>query len=338
MPGLKSYVLGGATFVCALGIGYVMQYGFNAPRGKALVAPAQVEVVEITDVSSGAAAPRPDVSLVPRGASATLLPQPVAATEDLDTSNLPAGFGKPRAEAPRPAAQSEVAAAQDCKVTLDAEPGAGAMVNLTLNAPCHPSDRVTIHHMGMMFTTATDAAGLLSIRVPALAEQAVMIASFADGTGATANAEVSSLAFYDRVAVQWQGPAGLQLHAREFTSGYFGPGHIWHDATGDLAAAAIGEGGFLVRLGNAAAPEARMAEVYTFPTGTAKQAGEVLLTVEAEITPQNCSKAIEAQTLELRGAQGIRTRDLVVDMPGCDTIGDFLVLKNLIENLTIAAR
>lgn len=340
MPGLKSYVLGGATLVCALSIGYVMQYGFGAPRGKPLASPASVDVAAITDVSSGAAAPRVEIALRPRtSAVGGEVLDLAAASVELDASNLPGNFGAPKSQEPRPAPRAEVATpSPSCEVSLTAKPAAGALVDLAMVAPCNGSERVTIHHMGMMFTDQTDAEGNLTARVPALAEHAVFIASFASGAGATATTDVTSLSFYDRIVVQWQGPAGLQLHAREFTDTYFGEGHVWSDAMGDLANAAVGEGGFLTRLGNPSAPEALVAEIYTFPTGTAKRDGAVHLTVEAEITPQNCSKPIEAQTMELHSDSAIRVRDLVLDMPGCDTIGDFLVLKNLVEDLTIAAR
>jgi hypothetical protein len=78
--------------------------------------------------------------------------------------------------------------------------------------------------------------------------------------------------------------------------------------------------------------------VYSFPTGTAKRGGEIALTVEAEVTEANCNTSVAAQTLEIRDAAGLRVRDLTLEMPQCDTTGDFLVLKNLVEDLTIAAR
>ena len=34
----------------------------------------------------------------------------------------------------------------------------------------------------------------------------------------------------------------------------------------------------------------------------------------------------------------LRVRDLSLSIPACDGVGDFLVLKNLVEDLKIAAR
>ena len=238
----------------------------------------------------------------------------------------------------RPASRGLQEGDTSCAVNLGGRATAGAMVYLQLSAPCNRAERVTIHHMGMMFTQTTTRTGHLSLRVPALDESAVFIASFASGAGATARIDVPSMPFYDRTVVQWRGAAGLHLHAREFTNAYFGEGHVWADARGDLALAARGEGGFLTRLGNPSIPGALMAEGYSFPSRTATRSGNVLLSVEAEVTPLNCSDPVEAQTIEVRKGSAARVRDLMLEMPSCETIGDFLVLKNLVEDLTIAAR
>lgn len=228
------------------------------------------------------------------------------------------------------------AAARDCHVTFTAEPRAGAMVALSLKAPCYGSEQVTIHHQGLMFTEITGPEGQLSVDVPALAQKAIFIAAFDNDDGATAVAEVPALPFYDRVALQWRGDSGLQLHAREFGADYFSEGHVWAGATGDMGRTAKGVGGFLTRLGNPDAATPRIAEIYSFPAGAARKSGEVAITVEAELSDGNCGKPVEAQTLELRGEDGLRVHDLDLDLPACDSVGDFLVLKNLIENLKIA--
>lgn len=331
MARLTSYILGGATLVCALGTGYVMQYGFGAPQQHAPQATERLELSSVVPTSSAVIAPLTTETLPALPVDLMLemdLPEaPVivqaAAEADLPVEDLPKGPGE---------------AGFACDITMTAEPTAGAMVNVLLTAPCRASERVTLHHQGLMVTEVMQPDGTLSVSIPALAEQATFIASFPGGDGAMASAEVTSLPFYDRVAVQWKGDTGLQLHAREFAADYFTPGHVWAAAAGDLTAAAKGEGGFLTRLGRTDTPEALTAEIYSFPSGTARKSGTVLLSVEAEVTPANCGAAVEAQTLEIRGGGSLRARDLSVEMPACDAVGDFLVLKNLVEDLTIAAR
>lgn len=340
MKRIKSYLLGGVTFLSALGIGYVMQYGLALPgQGQDPETVPVQTALEVTGIT-------PTSSAVVATASVTGLPKDKA-----PEPQLPGGrIELVAAEGPiLPDSGPDDAAAPDlpdeadaagfaCDVTMLAEPTAGAMVDLQLTAPCHASERVTIHHQGLMFTEIMQPDGTLSVRVPAFAERAAFLASFAGGAGGMAVTDVSSLPFYDRVAVQWKGEAGLQLHAREYDADYFSEGHIWAAASGDLASAARGEGGFLARLGRMDTPDSLVAEIYSFPTGTARKRGAVTLTVEAEVTATNCGGRVEAQTLEIRDGDGLRVRDLTLHMPSCDAKGDFLVLKNLVEDLKIAAR
>ncbi|MCC1491276.1 translocase [Cognatishimia sp. F0-27] len=316
--GFHSTALAALTVSVALGTGYVMQFGFSLPgSGSDLRGP--IEVTDIRLTSSSVIVPRfaPDAApeavvtpaaLVDEGGAETLVPEP---------------------EAP--------AQAKDCRVTMQADTTAGALVNLRIAAPCHGGDRVTLHHQGVRITETMDAEGRLRTTFPALAETAFFMASFPDGTGATAVTDVPALPFYDRAVLQWTGDAGIGLHAREFGTAYFDAGHVWSGQTRNVTDAATGEAGFMIALGDPSAPEALRAEVYSFPTGTARRSGDVLLTVETEVTEANCNRSIEAQIMQLRTGADVRARDLTLDIPACGGTGDFLVLKNVVEDLTIAA-
>jgi hypothetical protein len=225
---------------------------------------------------------------------------------------------------------------QDCKVKMQAVPKAAALVELVLAAPCAPSERVVIHHNGMMFAELTDPSGALQVSVPALAENAVFIASFAGGEGAVASTSVEDIALFDRAAVQMQGQLGIALHAHEFGAGYDEAGHIWREAPGEIAKGAKGIAGFLLQLGDPTLESPLMAEVYSFPTGFAKQLGTVALSVDIEITSANCGKDIEAQTLQTSRGQQITVQTLDMSMPGCEAAGDFLMLKNLVNDMKVA--
>ena len=82
--------------------------------------------------------------------------------------------------------------------------------------------------------------------------------------------------------------------------------------------------------------EPMLAEVYTFPSGTALADGEVRLSVEVEVMAGNCGKDIEAQALQKHGTARMQVRELTLEMPDCDAVGDYLVLKNLLDDLNIA--
>lgn len=235
-----------------------------------------------------------------------------------------------------PTLRSQPAMTGACEITMSAAPQAAALVDLALDAPCLPNERVTFHHEGMMFTETTDAEGKLQLSVPALKENATFIAAFANGEGTTADATVTSLSFYDRAIVQSDFDSGVGLHALEYGAGYDDDGHISAQTAGDISDAATGQGGFLMTLGNPDVSEALMAQVYSFPTGFAKSEGDVALSVEIEVTEANCGRDVDAQTLQAHdGALKVQTLELT--MPDCDAVGDFLVLKNIVDDLRVAS-
>jgi len=231
----------------------------------------------------------------------------------------------------------EAAPQFSCDIKMEATTKAAAMVALSIDAPCFTNERFTLLHNGMSVTAVTDKDGKLETTLPALSTNALFIAAFSDGTGASAQVEVSSLAFYDRVVVQWKGDTGLQVHALEYGATYSDAGHVWAEQTPGMEAAARGEGGFVSRFGDTNVANAQVAEAYTFPTGTAARAGDVALTVEAEVTAENCDREITAQSMQVSGGKNLKVQDLTLFMPACDAVGDFLVLKNLLNDLKVAA-
>ncbi|KAA8608598.1 translocase [Salipiger aestuarii] len=335
MARLKTYLLALATVGVAFAIGYVMQHaaGSNHPD----IAASDVDVDSIVDTSFVAPRSYPVGRTDVTGADMAL---PAVATlggagTDLPARILLAAVQSPPADAAPVLDKSDIF---DCGITLRAEPRAGALVGLALSAPCLAHERVTIHHHGMMFTAMTDADGMLAANVPALSENALFVAAFDNGDGMTVRTDVPALPFYDRVVLQWKGDTGLQLHAREFGAGYYSDGHVWAASAGDLGRTARGEGGFMTLLGDPEAEAPLLAEVYSFPIGTARKDGTVAVTIEAEVSAENCGTEVAAQTLERHDTGPVRVRDLTLDMPGCDDASGFLVLKNLVENLKIAAR
>lgn len=234
--------------------------------------------------------------------------------------------------------EPEVATADDCLVDLTGESFAAALVTLQLSAPCHTMARVDFKHDGMSFSAMTDADGKIDILVPALSESAMFIAMMEDGNGAAVEMEIDTLAFYDRSVVQWTGGPGVELHAFEYGAQWGDDGHVWAGAPREVVVAARGEGGFLTTLGDPAIPGGHMAEVYTFPTGTARVGGDVALSIEVEVTAGNCNRDLSARVIEVTDAQAGKPGELTLAMPGCDAVGDFIQLKNLVSDLKIAAR
>lgn len=319
----------GGTLFCAWGIGYLMQS--NAQE--APPEPQDLSSPEISIAPLPAAAPAPlkisDITMT--SALAVPLPMPdflpdapivlASIAKDAPLFNLPS---------------EEIAPTFSCTHAVTATPSAAAMVMLEIDAPCMVRDRFTVHHNGMMFTDVTDKDGKRVLSVPALATEAVYIVSFSNGDGAVAATQVTSLEYYDRVVVQWTGDSGLQIHALEYGADYNETGHVWAGDARDMTDAARGEGGFLARYGEGDFADAHVAEVYSFPSGTIARSGAVSMSLEAEITRANCGRDIEAQTIQLGGDGQLSVRDVVLSVPDCSAIGDYLVLKNLLNDLKIA--
>ncbi len=320
----KQIVTAGATLGIALATGFVMQNGDavasrfgDAPEAQPQPQAAPVEAPAVVQSSVLPALPETPAA-----------PEPVemaALEEDTMTDVTPT---------PAPVAEPELT----CETTLQTEAIAAAMVRLDLVSACHPNERVTIHHEGMMFTADTDTTGAISVDVPALNQSAIFIAAFANNEGAMSQIDVPSLEFYDRVVLQWRGENALQLHAREFGADYGEDGHVWSETTRDASVAATGQGGFITTLGAGSDDTALLAEVYSFPTGFTTDDGEVALSVEAEVTSQNCARDIEAQSIQISPEGEPAVVDLVLSVPECDAVGDFLVLKNMVQDLTLAAK
>jgi len=336
----------GGTVACALGIGFVMQRGNEVPTSLTALDPVPIQKSVL-----GSAPQTPQAIPTPVAPELTDVSQ--AGQDALQLDSITLTSAQPAIVAPRalPPLEKKAAYNRDsanvpntpadpkmpqlgCAVVAQARAGDTAIAHLDISAPCYGNERLTVHHNGMMFTATTDASGKLTVDVPALAEKAVFIVAFSNGKGAVAQAQIPDLAQFDRIVLQWPGDDGFQIHAREFGASYGESGHVWSGRSDTQAKQATG--GFVTRLGDAATLAPQMAEVYTFPTRSTKQSGTVTLSIEAEVTEANCGSDVSAQTLELHAGDKLRTRDLVLSVPACSAIGDFLVLNNLVNDLKIA--
>ncbi|WP_298858862.1 hypothetical protein [uncultured Sulfitobacter sp.] len=335
----KEIITTAGTLACAVGIGFFMQQGTSVPdpeyQGATLInadaavldveeiiltsaefaesitAPKVEEAVTLAAAQEIAAPAEPDLPMV-QADSMTVMPDQLA----MDT----------------PQAQPEV----PCEITANARPVAAAMVNLTLAASCLPNERVTVHHSGLLFNQVTDDTGAFGLTIPAMAKDATFVIAFTNGEGAVAQTTVEEISDFDRVALQWKGDTGFELHAREFGADYGGEGHVWAGAMRDMTYAVTGQGGYIQRLGDPEIPDGLLAEVYTFPASAAQSSGDVALSVETEVGSNNCGLEIEAKTLQTFSGKDITSRDLTLSVPDCDATGNFLVLNNLFEDLKVA--
>lgn len=341
----KRYILVGGTVVAALGIGFVMQQfpepGPRVAQGRTDMqtaaldaspdAPAAVQSDVMPDLGVFGLSGVAHTSASPEPAEKPAKARPESAPEETEVAAVePEGGENAVVSDAQPLAQAD-----SCEPMMTAESAPAAMVELSISAVCLPSARLTIHHNGMMLSYRTDDAGNATIRVPALASEALFIASFENGEGAVARALVADIADYERVILQWRGEAGFQLHAFEFGAGYGEDGHIWQQSPGVPARALDGQGGFVAALGDPAIDNGLRGEVYTFPISAAA-AGKVELSAEIAVSDMNCARDIEAQALQLVGSGDLKAQDLALAMPSCEVAGDILMLKNLLQDMKIA--
>lgn len=224
-----------------------------------------------------------------------------------------------------------------CKPQLTISAAPSAMIDVYLSAPCDANARLKISHAALSFTDMTDAEGTYHVSVPAMERDAIVSVRFDGGREFVASALIPDLAGHMRSAIVWNGLEGLHIHALEYGADYGDAGDVWAEAARTPDAAANGSGGFLSVLGNSEVLNPELAEVYTFPADKTPRDGVVRLVVEAGITEDTCNRAISGRTIEIGSDGETREVALELNMPACDAAGGYLVLKNLLQDVKIAA-
>lgn len=219
---------------------------------------------------------------------------------------------------------------EDCPIHLDLVPQDGAMLGITLVAPCHADERLTLSHAGLMVTAQTTATGSLFTSLPALDMAGKVTVTFADKTTEDAMMPMPELQDLQRFVVQWSADDRFSLNAFREGATYGEPGHLTAQPLAMLDG--ITEpGAAVVALGDPTVPLPLLAEVYTLPTE-----GKATLTVEAQVTAQTCGRELLGEMLDSRGGK-VSVQDLSFAMPDCDALGDFIVLNNPRSDLTLAS-
>ncbi len=305
-------------------------------------APAPMAAAELaqkpTKVQTVAAGPEAVATPAPAPQSAPLPAAPmtanIAPTLPQITPLPQPDLTQPAAAIPDQTAPAETATADTaCAVTLDLMAEANAMIGITLVAPCQPNQRVVLRQGGLAVTGQTTQTGALFTAIPAFETLAIVEASFGDGTAQSAQIAMPELAALRRFGVQWQADDAFQIHAFEDGADYGDAGHVSAADPHRPAPGLQSTGGFLTLAGDSTTENPLLAEVYTFPADPAAKP-EVI--VEAAVTDKTCGRELLAETLTSTGGSVFVT-DLTLAMPECDAIGDYLVLKNLVLDLNMAA-
>jgi hypothetical protein len=220
-----------------------------------------------------------------------------------------------------------------CQNELDLAVVADAIIEITLLAPCHPNERLVLRHGQLALTVKTTAQGSAFLKIPALEADGQVSLRFADGAVIGSAVQVPDVNNLRRFAVQWMDRDTFGVNAFENGSGYGDVGHISAANPGKLPLTGTAGGGYLMILGDAEATPAMLAEVYTYPEGINPP---VELSIEAQVTTNTCGREILGEVITTRAGQ-TEASDLVLAMPDCAELGDILVLKNPVQDLTLAA-
>ncbi|MBV1867621.1 MAG: hypothetical protein KUG69_06910 [Marinosulfonomonas sp.] len=223
-----------------------------------------------------------------------------------------------------------------CEPTLVATAKPGAMMDVALSAPCNPNERIVVGQADLEFSDATGGDGSYFVSIPVMNNFDPISVRFANGSSVEAKPLVQSLELYDRVAITWQGGGIMHIHALENGAEFGSSGHVWSGSPGISNPIGRPTGGFLTSLGNPDVMRPKFAEVYSFPAGHVNQAGAVRLSVEAEVSDITCGKEIVGQTHQISGSGVVNTTQIALTIPACDSVGGFLVLKNLLQDMKIA--
>ena len=99
-----------------------------------------------------------------------------------------------------------------------------------------------------------------------------------------------------------------------------------------------GQRGFMMHLGTTDTDIPYMAEVYTFPSGFMNRDGAISLEVGALVKETNCGRELDAEAIQTNGRGMLVVRDLNIPMPTCEALGKSMLLPNMFQDVTLAAR
>ncbi|MFN5999666.1 MAG: hypothetical protein ACK47C_13305 [Paracoccaceae bacterium] len=220
------------------------------------------------------------------------------------------------------AATTSAAEGDHCVPSMQLTAVAGAMIHLSLAAPCNRSERIVVRHSGLSFATKTRADGVAAILLPALKPDATVAVYLADARLVLGSVAVPEVTDFARYAIMWEWPAEVELRVTDGEKVLIG------------TAPRIGQDDQrVISLGSPDVQLPLMARVYSVP---GKGFGQAKLTGELRITPASCGRTLRLETVQSAGGV-TKAEERAVAVPLCGTAGDILLLKNLAPALTLAA-
>lgn len=210
---------------------------------------------------------------------------------------------------------------EPCMTALVVTSEAAAMLDMTLYAPCQAGEAITVSHGPLRLPATLDRSGQVAMVLPALAPQAEVGVTFADGSTEADLTDVPDFGQFARLVLQWDGAPVVDLHAYVGGADWGDEGHV-HAGSPILASA-----GFVTAFQAEAGAQAL---VFTYPAGRGPGDAAVQLEAEVAVTEASCGRPFEARVYTIRAEAPVGQRALRVDMPPCDGAGGFVLLQDIL--------
>jgi hypothetical protein len=318
-----------ATVSVALGIGFLVQIGETPtdgiPEPLRVTVPRAVTVVTNAQANSVFGVPPNSHTLVDHISNV----QHVALVREMNTEE----------SAPMMGVISAVPAIDDtCKVGLSTIALAAAMAHLAITAPCHKNADFVISHEGLQFSGRTDAAGHAEVVTPIISRDAWLAVLFDNVEFARTAIYTPDVSEYDRTILQWRGAVQLQLHVLEAGANIGEAGHIWTGSSHTAELATLGQHGFVTSHGTRTAAISYQAQIYSYPAHFDRGDISVTMPVGLMVTSQNCGRLIDVQLIQVVSGRVWVPIDVSIQVPTCDSVGEFTMLPDAIAPYTALTR
>lgn len=196
-----------------------------------------------------------------------------------------------------------------CSPSLTSAPMVDGLIELMLDAPCHPDTRLVVSHNDLAFSAYTAEDGSFSVFLPALSVAAKVDVFLSDEIFLQTELTVPDADDHLRVALQWNGDARFSLHAYHFGAHYGETGHVHalkpFDSNLDDA--------FLISLGEGRGPEPMIAEIYSIPLALA---GQSRVEVELQYSAEHCAQDLSAFISDTGNAT-TPLKEIIFAVPDC---------------------
>lgn len=216
-----------------------------------------------------------------------------------------------------------------CLSQLVATATSGALVDLTIDAPCQAQSLARVQMGALSFDVTVPRSGSKQIKIPALTDSVDIKVTFQNSDELNANVRVPDLPLYDRVAMMVDGPSPFELHAREFGADYAGDGHVWsavpHSNT------AIGK----IHVLGDVLTGGKTAQVYSIASAMAAKEGEVAITIEAALTQATCGTSAAVTALQTTRNGSVDVDNIALDLPGCADADGYILLPGLVHDILV---